>query len=163
VQDGIFYIYVIFRPSNSAFFTESVFISNRQSLENVLENITYETLEDYIKKVRPSSAHRIIGIYSMGVKIMKMDRKIGARIEIPDYIAKNHNFVNPESSYNMCFSNCTAYHISKNKRCAKLGKELFEEFHKKKPSKDYLGIKYETEIAEYETFSNVGFLRFSSY
>ncbi len=91
---------------------------------------------DHIAKVRPSSAHRIIGVYSIGVKFMLMNVRIGAKVEIPNYISENPNFVNPESSNNMCFWNCFAYHQINNKRCATLGKAEFEKFDTYKVPKE---------------------------
>jgi len=154
IPDEEFYTYVVFRPSNVIFFTEGVLIRNKSDFKSMTDGITFEELQNYISKCRPSSAHKIIGIYSMGVKIMKMDKKIGSTITIPDYVAKNQNFVNPDSSYNKCFWVCSAYDETKNKRCVSRANELYEAFYGKQPTRDYLGFNYLTELDDYEKFSN---------
>ena len=149
-------VYVVFRPSHSEFLIQRTHITNKQSLDASLHSLTMERLEEYVNTVRPSSAHKIIGVYSMCVKLMKLDKNVGAKVELPDYITKNRTIINLESTNNMCFWFCIAYHTLKNKRCATLAKELFEKFYGVKPTKDYEGIDWFVELPLYEEKYNTG-------
>ncbi len=41
--------------------------------------------------MRPTSAHKTIAITTLDVKLFDMNYRIGANIELPDYIIKNQN------------------------------------------------------------------------
>ena len=149
-DDGVFenqviknYNYIVFRPSNTKLFhgkDGSPLIRKRENLDRVLNNLTHEKLFKYIELQTPSSSHKIIGIYSMCVKVMLRDLRMGAKVEIPKHISQNQNFVNPETSNNMCFWTVVAYHETKNLRCIKKAKEIYERVMGTKPPADYEGI-----------------------
>ena len=134
--------YIVFRPSNTRFYATNIFIRNSHDMLSFVNSIDIMQLNDYIASSQPSSAHKIIGIYSMLVKVALMEHNIGTKLELPDFITNNPNIVNPESNNNMCFWNVVSYHELQNKRCAKLGKEIFKRVLNKTPNKESLGIDY---------------------
>lgn len=149
-----FYTYNTSRPSNSKLLLSAELVKNKKMLmDNVLNKLTEENIIDYLDKQRPTSAHKIIGVNAVMIRIYGMEHNIGASIPLPDLLAKSHSIINPESSYNMCFWNCMAYNQIKNKRCATLGKELYTAFYGTTPQKDYKGFDYINEIDKYEDFS----------
>jgi hypothetical protein len=105
----------------------------------------------------PESSTQLIGIYSMTVKIFTMDHRIGSNIKLPEFIMKNQNINSMiDSTNNMCFWNCYAFHKSKERKCFKLGKELFEKYYEVKPNKSFKGFDYYNEILPFEEKENIG-------
>lgn len=148
--------YAVFRPYNKDKFLEAGLVRNRQMLNTILDNnLTIEKVLDWLATQQTDSSVRMIGIHSMIVKIYKMEMKIGARVEIPKYISQNQNFVNPDTSNNLCFWTCLAYHQTKQIRCLKRAKELYEEFYQSKPTKDYTGFDI-NEIEKFEEHFKLG-------
>ena len=158
-NDGkdITYSYRIWRAQSNQFFRETVFIDNKAKLDKLLHGITKGGIYEYCEKQRPTSSHKLIGVISMTLKVFDMNYRIGANIELPEYIMKSQ-FINAmeESKNNMCFWNCYAIHLINNKRCFSKAKELYEEFYNKKFKTDYEGFDIYNELDLFENKFKIG-------
>ena len=151
------YDYIVFNSTKNKFYIESVLIKNLNQLKAVMNKFNIEDILTYIDSMKPSSAHKIIGITQMEVKIFDMEYRIGAKIELPDFILKNQNINSMiDSTNNMCFWNCLAFHKSKSRKSFKLGKELYETFYENKPNKNYLGFDIHNDLDKFENKFNIG-------
>ena len=153
------YEYVVFTAGNAKnhYLFDGKYIRKSDDINDLANMITEEKLIAYIALQQPSSAHKIIGIFSMKIKTFEMKHLIGTKVELPDYIKQNQNVINIISNNNMCFWNCSAYHETKQKKCATRGKEIFEEVMGKPTPKIYEGIDFFGEdIEKYEALKNVG-------
>src|SRR5277367_4277453 len=87
------------------------YVFNKRTLkENILDNITVEDIDSWLHNLLRSSSSKLIGIYSMAIKIIKMDFPIGCKsIQLPEYII-NSNYMNSlyNIDNNLCFFACIA-------------------------------------------------------
>jgi hypothetical protein len=133
--------YKVFDATSNKFYKEAVLITNMKQLKTLMNSFNLDDIETYINSMRPSTAHKIIGITTLDVKIFDMSYRIGANIELPEFIMKNQNINSMvDSTNNMCFWNCLAFHNTKERKCFSQGKQLYEKFYNKKPNKTYLGF-----------------------
>jgi hypothetical protein len=153
------YIYKTFKPSYTDFYWSAELVQNKTQLEHLVNRIDKDSIINHIQLMNASgsSTRPPIAIFSMWVKIFDMQYNIGAKIDLPKYITDSPNIVSmADSINNMCFWNCYAFHITKDKRCFKKGKELFEKFYGKKSNKEYLGFDINNELERFEEIEQIG-------
>src|SRR5207248_1697881 len=100
------------------------------------------------------SSTKLIGVYNMAVKVIRLDYPIGSKIKLPDYI-KNSKFIVglEEVNNNLCFWACIALaERSRRDRYIGKAKELFKKFYTKKTVDDYGGFDLVNELDKYEAF-----------
>ena len=101
------------------------------------------------------SKTKLVGIYSMAVKVIRLDFLIGCnKIKLPQYIWKSR-FINAlaDCDTNMCFWACLALAEGCRKdRWKTKAKELFKEFYSKDFNQNYKGFNL-NELEEYEKFN----------
>lgn len=147
------YTYSCARPSNSKLLLTAELVKNKEQLKtNVYNKLTEENIKTYLTNSAPTSAHKIIGVNACMIRVYGMEHNIGAKVKLPEKLESSRSIINPESSNNLCFWNCIAYHQIKNKRCATLGKELYKAFYGEYPL-TYIGFDYINELEAYEQFS----------
>src|SRR5271166_1627333 len=126
-------------------------------MTNLLSEINGEKIIHKLTKKFPDTKTRMIGVYHMAVKVIRLDYLIGAKIQLPDYIKKSNHIIGLEDvNNNICFWACLALAegCTKN-RFVKKTKELFNKFYKTNLKKfdDYKGFDYVNELDKYEAFN----------
>ena len=103
--------------------------------------------------VKTGSETKMIGVYSMAVKVIRLDYPIGAKIQLPEsYSNRIEGLENVEN--NLCFWVCLALAegCTKNRYITKT-KELFNNFYKKQKFDNCKGFDCVNELDKYETFN----------
>ena len=82
------YQFRLFKPGKDYFLEDNVIVKNMKDLRSkVLSKIKPENELIYkLKKFKPNSRSRLIGVYAIGYKITLLGYPIGAMIELPEYI-----------------------------------------------------------------------------
>ena len=62
-------------------------------MEDFASGINRETIVHKITKSFPDTSTRLCGVYSMAVKIIRLDYPVGSSIELPDYIENSNNII----------------------------------------------------------------------
>ena len=82
----------LYYASQQYFYDEPVCIRNRKDIDNLTSQINAENITHKLTQKFPDSSTRLIGVYSMAVKVIRLDYQIGSRINLPDCI-KNSKFI----------------------------------------------------------------------
>ena len=99
----------LYYASHNYFYDDSVAIENKNSMNEVIGKVTTEHIVRKLSAKFPDTKTRLIGIYSMAVKVTRLDYPIGAPVELPDYIRKSpHIICLADAEYNSCFWDCLA-------------------------------------------------------
>ena len=116
------------------------------SKEKVISKLTHEF---------PDTKTRLIGIYSMGVKVTRLDFPIGSKTKLPDYIKKSPYIISLDNiENNLCFWGCIALAGgARRDRYLTKARQLFIEYYKMKQSDKYKGFDYVNELESYENFN----------
>ena len=111
------------------------------------------------------SKTKLVGIYSMAVKVIRLDFLIGCdKIKLPEYIWKSR-FINAlvDCDTNMCFWACLALAEGCRKdRWKTKARELFKEFYSKDFNQNYEGFNL-NKLGEYEKFNKKYAINVVSY
>ena len=121
----------LFAPTQQYFFDHPIVIKNSQDINTLKHQIDRESIVQKISQRFPDSQTRLLGVYAMGVKVIRLDFPIGAKITLPHYI-KVSKFINglEEVDNNLCFWACMAMaHGCRKDRYMSKAKELFYEFY----------------------------------
>lgn len=154
---GVGVSYSVFTATSNKFYREAVLITNMKQLNTLMNGFNFDEIYKYVDSMRPSTMEKIIGITTMDVKIFDMEYRIGASIELPDYILKNQNINSmADSANNMCFWNCVAFHTTKVRKCYSEGKKLYEKFYNSKAKKTYGGFDIYNELVKFEKDFKIG-------
>ena len=129
-------------------------IYNRRTFNNMIRECSEEKIINWLNSLLSSSSSKLIGVFSMAVKIIRLDQPIGCtKINLPDWIL-NSNYIISLSNIenNLCFFACIALAENCRRdrftgRCIK----LFYEFYGKnnittEKLRNYEGIKYEENL-----------------
>ena len=152
-------IYKILRPGELEIFTtkdengknkpELFHIYNRRTFNEMLAECSEEKIIDWLNSLLSSSSSKLIGVFSMSLKIIKLDQPIGcAKINLPNWLINSHyiqSLNNVEN--NLCFFACIALAENvRRDRFKKRCKEIFYHFYGEKTTKEvlesYEGVVY---------------------
>ena len=143
----------LFSPTQQYFFDHPIVIKNSQDINMLKHQIDRESIVHKISQRFPDSQTRLLGVYAMGVKVIRLDFPIGAKITLPHYI-KVSKFINglEDLDNNLCFWGCMAMaHGCRKDRYITKTKELFNDFYRgKKDFNNYTGFDYVNELDKYE-------------
>jgi hypothetical protein len=147
----------LYQASQQYFYDKPQIIKNKSDMTNLVSKITGETVIHRLANKFPDTKTRLIGVYSMAVKVIRLDFPIGAKIQLPNYIKKSNHIIGLEDvDNNFCFWACLALAegCTKN-RYTKKAKELFNKFYKTnlKQFDDYKGFDFVNELDKYEAFN----------
>ena len=136
-------------------------------MNKLLSNINGEKIIDKLASKFPDTKTRLIGVYSMAVKVVRLDYPIGTKTQLPDYIKKSNFIIGLEDvENNFCFWACLALAegCTKNRYIIK-AKELFNKFYRKNVKKfdDYNGFDFVNELDKYEAFNTKYAINIVSY
>ena len=110
--------YKAFDATKNKFYKEAILITNLKQLQNLLNSFNIDDIYSYVDSMRLSSSDKLIAITTLDIKLFDMNYRIGSNIELPDYIIKNQNINSMcDSTNNMCFWNCLAFHKTKERKC----------------------------------------------
>src|SRR6267154_778507 len=151
----------LIKPGRNYFFSETKVIKNNEDLKLLQNEITHDSIITHLSNQFPDTQTQLLGIYSMAVKITRLDYPIGGKITLPKYITDSR-FINSlqEVNNNMCFWACMALARECRKdRYIKVANELFTEFYRNTnpymPSM-YAGFDYIKHLDLYEHLSDFG-------
>src|SRR5271169_467143 len=124
----------LYRATQQYFYDKPKVIKKKSDITNLLSEITGGKIIHKLTMKFPDNKTRLLGVYSMAVKVIRLDFPIGAKIQLPNYI-KNSNYIigleDPDN--NLCFWACLALAEGCTKsRYTKNAKELFNDFYRKK-------------------------------
>src|SRR6266516_45498 len=155
----------LYQPSQQYFYDEPVCIRNKKDMTSLISKINAEHVVHKITEKFPNSATRLIGVYSVAVKVIRLDYPIGSKIKLPDYIISSNFVVGLENvGNNLCFWACIALaEGAQPKRYIRKAKELFHTFYPNKTVNDYVGFDFVNELDKYEAFNTKYAINIVSY
>jgi hypothetical protein len=143
----------LYAPGRQYFNDQPTIIKNRKDMEDFVSEINRETIVRKISNRFPDTSTRLLGVYSMAVKVIKLEYPVGSEINLPDYI-KNSKFIISLKNVknNMCFWACMALAEGCRSDCfIRKSKELFNNFYKnKRKIEEYQGFDYVKELDKFE-------------
>ena len=81
----------LYKPGRQYFHKNPQIIKKKTDIKNVIENINPEKIIHKLSKRFKDSKTRLIGIYSMAIKVIRLDFVIDySRVKIPQYIIDSH-------------------------------------------------------------------------
>ena len=126
-----------------------IHIYNKRTFNEMLAECTEEKIINWLNLLLSSSGSKLIGVFSMAVKVIELDQPIGCtKTNLPDWLINSHYITSLNNiGNNLCFFACIA--LAENvrrdrfkKRCS----QLFYNFYGKIPSQkileEYEGIEY---------------------
>ena len=121
----------IFEPSRQFYFDDYQLIKNRQDLDNIFHYLSGDEIRNKISLDFSESSTRLVGVYAMGVKIVRLDYLLGSNIQLPKYITSSKFIISLEKvENNLCAWACFAIISGSSKaRYLTKAKELFVEFY----------------------------------
>src|SRR5271165_4598717 len=129
------YIYKIklYQASQQYFYDKPLIIANKNHMKELINKVNKEEVIGRVSDKFKDSNTRLIGVYSMAVKVIRLDYPIGANIQLPDYIKKSNYIIGLEDvENNFCFWACLALAEGCTKsRYITKAKELFNTFYRK--------------------------------
>jgi len=156
----------LFKPRHQYFFDEVFVVRNEKTLRQLKSGITEDSVIERLSKQFPDSHTRLLGVYSMSVKITRLDFPIGGKVNLPDYIKKSL-YINglEDVENNTCFWACMALARGcRRDRYKKVSKDLFTEFYgSKKSIQNYDGFDFVNELDRYEQFDTERSINIVSY
>ena len=142
----------IHEPSNKFYFNYQHAVRNAKDMSNlIVAYFSDTTLKEHYEALAPDTKTRLIGIYSMGIKITLLDYAIGANINLPPHIRNSPCIISLDNvENNMCFWACLALMNGARKdRYKKRMRTLFTDFYKRNNS-NYEGFDYANELDQVE-------------
>src|SRR5206468_5123516 len=99
----------LYQPSQQYFYEDPVTIKSKEDINRLLSEINAEHIIYRLTEKFPDSNTKLIGVYSMAVKVIRLNYPIGSKIKLPDYI-KNSKLIAglEEINNNLCFWGCIA-------------------------------------------------------
>ncbi|HLX53642.1 MAG TPA: hypothetical protein VKR58_06860, partial [Aquella sp.] len=151
------YVIKLYYASQQHFYDKPKTIKNKNDMSNVSSKINREKIIEKLTAKFPDTKTRLLGVYSMSIKVIRLDYPIGAKIQLPDYIKKSSFIIGLEDAENnLCFWACLAIAegCTKNRYITK-ARELFNQFYKTNMKKfdDYKGFDFVNELDKYEAFN----------
>jgi hypothetical protein len=145
----------LFYASQNNFYDEPKVIRNRQDMNNVVSKIDSGEIVRRLTNTFTNTVTRLIGVYSMAVKVIRLDFPIGSKLKLPAYIKNSTHIVGLENANNnMCFWACLALADGAlSHRFITKAKKLFKEFYGDVPIGEYEGFDYVNELDKYEKFN----------
>src|SRR5215469_16464308 len=77
----------IYKPMHQYFHNEPQIIKDKKGIKNLISMISKEKIIEKLTKRFPDTKTRLLGVYSIGVKITRLDFPIGSNIKLPEYIS----------------------------------------------------------------------------
>ena len=146
----------LYEPTQQYFYDKPKTIKNKKDMNNLLSNINGEKIiHKLASQLKTGTKTRLIGVYSMAVKVIRLDYPIGAKTQLPNYIKKSNHIIGLENvENNLCFWACLALAegCTKNRYTNK-AKELFNKFYRKQNFDNYKGFDFVNELDKYEAFN----------
>ena len=155
----------LYHAGKNYFNKNAITIKNKKDMLKEIDKLNTGYIIHRVAESFPNSSTRLIGVYGLAVKIVRLDFPIGANIEIPDYI-KYSPFITSldKVKNNLCFWSCLALASgSKPNGEIKQSKELFNNFYQHKQFEDYPGFDFVNELANYENFNKQFAINIVSY
>lgn len=161
-----YYTYSVYTPAtNKYFLEENVIIKNKRDLKSkVLAHLTAENIKDQLEYVE--SGTKLIGIFSMMLKVTLLDFPIGSQIKLPDYIKSSMSIISLEGiEHNLCYWACLALADgARRDRYLQKAQMLFREYYgPKKSIEKYVGFDFHKELDKYEEFNQKYAINILSY
>jgi hypothetical protein len=116
--------------------------------DSITESIVHKIASSF-----PDTSTRLLGVYSMAVKVIRLDYPVGSKIELPGYIKNSNNIIClKDVASNLCFWACMALADGCRRDCyITKAKKLFNKFYKnKRKIEDYQGFNYVKELDKFE-------------
>lgn len=146
----------VYKPRQKYYHDEPQIIKNKTMMQNIISKITKENIISRLAESFPDTKTKLIGIYSLGVKITRLDYPIGSNIKLPEYIKASRYIVSLEDvNNNMCFWSCIALAGgARRDRFKEKAKELYRNYYKIPICDSYDGFDYVNELDKYERFNS---------
>ena len=99
----------LYRATQQYFYDKPKIIKKKSDITNLLSEITGGKIIHKLTMKFPDTKTRLLGVYSMAVKVIRLYFPIGAKIQLPNYI-KNSNYIIglEDADNNLCFWACLA-------------------------------------------------------
>jgi hypothetical protein len=156
----------LYKPGRQYFNDEPTIIKNKKDMEDFASGINRETIVHKIATSFPDTSTRLLGVYSMAVKVIKLDYPVGTSIELPDYIENSNNIIGlKDVANNLCFWACIALADGcRRERYITKAKQLFNKFYKnKRKIEEYKGFDYVKELDKFEKINKKHAINIVSY
>ena len=159
--------YDLAKPGTRYFLEENVIIKNKQDFNTKILSILTpdKIIEEESKKLGVSSI-KLIGIYSIMMKVTILDFPIGSSLKLPDYIRSSRSIIALEGiEYNLCYWGCLAFaEGARIDRYMKKAVKLFKDYYgPNKSIEKYVGFDFHKELDKYEQFNQKFAINIMSY
>lgn len=97
-------------PSQIYYFKAPKIIKIYSDLQTLLSELKAENIVNKLLLDMPDTKTKVIGIFSIAAKVIKLGYPIGAAVSLPEYIATSSRYINAlaDVNNNMCFFACCA-------------------------------------------------------
>src|SRR5271165_6454287 len=155
----------LYQPSLQYFDDKPKLVRNKRDIEKLIAKMDAGNIIHTLAERFPDTKTRMIGVYSMAVKVVRLYYPIGSKIKLPEYIKKSKLIVGLEDvDNNLCFWACLALAEGvRNDRYIRKSKELYASFYKNETFRNYEGFDYVNELDEYEWFNEKYAINIVSY
>ena len=148
----------IFEPSQQYYFDRPKLITNNRDINDLFNYLSGDEIINKISLEFSESSTRLVGVYAMAVKIIRLDYPVGAKIQLPDYIKSSRFIIALDQvENNFCAWACFAIiNGSRRDRYITPAKKLFSKFYvlDKEQTENkivsYQGFDYINELDKYE-------------
>ena len=163
--DGDEYKIKLYQASKQYFYDKPRSIRKQEDMNRLISKINAGNIVYKLTQKFRDSNTRLIGVYSMAVKVVRLDYPIGAKVQLPEYINKSNYIIALENTdNNLCFWACIALaEGSRKDRYITKSKDLFNTFYKTKFKDDYQGFDFVNELDKYEAFNTKYAINIVSY
>ena len=94
---------------NNYYHKQPFVVKSKGDIENLLSDITEDSIVRKLTNDFPDTKTRLVGIFSLGIKITRLDYPVGTTVKLPNYIKNSSHIVGLEDvTKNMCFWACIA-------------------------------------------------------
>src|SRR5271156_1668008 len=155
----------LYQPSQDYFNDKPELVRNKKDIEKLKKKMDAGRIIRKLTERFPDTKTRMIGVYSMAVKVIRLDYPIGSKTQLPKYIKTSKFIVSLEDvEYNLCFWACLALAEGvRIDRCIRKSKELFALFYRNGKVLGYEGFDYVNELDKYEQFNEKYAINIVSY
>ena len=155
----------LFKASQQYFYDKPETIRNKQAVKKLISKLNREEIIQRVAEKFNDTKTRLIGVYSMAVKVIRLDYPIGSKIKLPEYLKTCKNIIGLENvDNNLCFWVCLALAEGcRRDRYISKAKELFNKFYINKTVDDYGGFDFVNELDKYEAFNTKYAINIVSY
>lgn len=159
-EEGERQVFHVFLPGqNTSLERDLALVSNRMDMNRFYETLALGNMERFIDKFnRPNTRTQVVAVFSMIVKVFRLDQRMGAIAEVPEVMKTNKSII-CFAGYDdqLCFWRCLHKGMNpgaRPDRCSEGARQLYKQFYNADYTNAYGGLNV-AEVIEVEKKFNV--------